>query len=445
MSDMMAPARSPGAAEARPGGGVRRMNARPVILALGLAALAGGVIIYTFHQRTSENELQRQDQLLSKAVPKTGTPDVLANHPDAGAIEQNRHSMPARGETSSSEAPRAMSAGDQANVDAWDDYDRRKRALERARFEAEANAYGAAPDVRLSQGPQIAADAMSQTAVRAATSGQVVPSLDTMQAGPSAPATPVFGGMGGGLFGGGGAAMPPANPNANDQTGKRNFLAQPGSSADADYVAARVTAPISPYEVKAGSVIPATMIGGINSDLPGEVIGQVRENVYDTATGDHLLIPQGSRLVGVYHSGVTYGQTRVLVAWNRIIYPNGNSFDLGTMPGADEGAYSGFEDQVDNHYLRIFGSALLASVFSASAQLSQPQATNGEGISAQSTMTAAVGQQASQVGSQMIARGLDIQPTIEIRNGYLFNIMVTKDLVLTPWQGMQPLPYGAER
>ena len=131
----------------------------------------------------------------------------------------------------------------------------------------------------------------------------------------------------------------------------------------------------------------------------------------------------------------------MLVAWNRIIYPNGDSFDLGTMPGADDGGYAGFTDQVNNHYLRIFGSALLASVFSAGAQLSQPQNSNGT-ITSTQVMAASLGQEANTVGSMLIARGLDIQPTLEIRNGYLFNIMVTKDLILQPWQGMQPLGYG---
>lgn len=164
--------------------------------------------------------------------------------------------------------------------------------------------------------------------------------------------------------------------------------------------------------------------------------------MYDTATGKYLLIPQGSRLVGVYSSAITYGQSRVLVAWNRIIYPNGDSLDLGTMPGADQGGYAGFSDQVDNHYLRIFGSAILASVFSAGAQLSQPQNSNGT-ITSSQVLAASLGQQANNVGSMLIARGLDIQPTLKIRNGFLFNVMVTKDMVLQPWSGMPPLPYGA--
>ena len=183
------------------------------------------------------------------------------------------------------------------------------------------------------------------------------------------------------------------------------------------------------------------MIGGIDSDLPGEIIGQVRENVYDTASGKYLLIPQGSRLVGVYSSAVTYGQTRVLVAWNRLIYPNGDSIDIGQMPGSDVGGYAGFNDEVNNHYLRIFGSAVLASLFSAGAQLSQPQNSNGT-VNSTQILAASLGQQANTVGTMLISRGLDIQPTLKIRNGYLFNIMVTKDMVLQPWQGMQPLAYG---
>jgi type IV secretory pathway VirB10-like protein len=170
--------------------------------------------------------------------------------------------------------------------------------------------------------------------------------------------------------------------------------------------------------VQAGTVIPATMIGGIDSDLPGEIIDQVRENVYDTATGKYLLVPQGSRLVGIYSSAVTYGQTRVLVDWNRIIYPNDNSIDLGQMPGSDVGGYAGFNDEVSNHYLRIFGTAILASLFSADAQLTQPQNSNGT-ITSSQILAAPPGQEANTIGTMLISRGLDIQLTI--RNGYRFN------------------------
>jgi type IV secretion system protein VirB10 len=163
---------------------------------------------------------------------------------------------------------------------------------------------------------------------------------------------------------------------------------------------------VSPFELKTGTVIPGVMIGGINSDLPGQIVAQVRENVWDTATGHHLLIPQGARLVGTYDNQVTRGQSRVLVAWTRIIYPDGSSVDLGTMPGADQGGYAGFSDKVNNHYVRVFGDALLMSLFSAGIQLSQPKSNdsmNG-GYSSQQIIAASLGQQLGQAGMQITQR-----------------------------------------
>lgn len=118
------------------------------------------------------------------------------------------------------------------------------------------------------------------------------------------------------------------------------------------------------YEVKTGAVIPGIMVTGINSDLPGNIIAQVSQNVFDTATGNHLLLPQGAKLFGVYDSRVIYGQERVLVAWNRVVFPDGSAITLGAMPGSDQSGYAGYTDKVDNHYLRIFGSAILMSMIS---------------------------------------------------------------------------------
>ncbi|EBS6671142.1 conjugal transfer protein TrbI, partial [Salmonella enterica subsp. enterica serovar Mbandaka] len=170
------------------------------------------------------------------------------------------------------------------------------------------------------------------------------------------------------------------------------------------------------------------MISGINSDLPGQIIGQVREAVYDSATSTQCLIPPGSRLVGTYDSGVTLGQQRALAVWRRIIYPDGSSISIDNMPGADVGGYAGFNDLVNNHYARIFGSGLLLSVFSAGIQLSQPQASNGENYSSSQIIAGSLGQQMGQIGMQMAQRNMNIQPTLEIRPGYEFNIMVTKDI-----------------
>ena len=208
--------------------------------------------------------------------------------------------------------------------------------------------------------------------------------------------------------------------------------AQSNQRLVSNYSSAVRTQVISPYELKAGSIIPAIMISGINSDLPGQVIAQVSENVFDTKTGQHLLIPQGSRLIGTYDSSIQTGQTRVMLIWTRIIFPDASSMDLEMMPASDQSGYAGINDKTNNHYAKTFGSALLMSMFSAGAQLSQPQAANGQNYSPSQTATAAMGQQLSQTGSQVIARNLAIQPTLQIRSGYRFNVSVTKDLVISP-------------
>jgi type IV secretory pathway VirB10-like protein len=195
--------------------------------------------------------------------------------------------------------------------------------------------------------------------------------------------------------------------------------------------------PHSPYELRAGFVIPGTLISGVNSQLPGQIMAQTSQDVFDTATGKHKLFPQGSRLVGTYSSEVVYGQARVLVAWQRIIFPDGKAMDIGAMPGADGAGYAGFTDQVDNHYLRIFGSALLMSAITAGATYSQQNQNiglNNGGVfapNAQSTLSSALGQQLGQVTVQMITKNMNIAPTLEIRPGYRFNIIVTKDLTLS--------------
>lgn len=223
----------------------------------------------------------------------------------------------------------------------------------------------------------------------------------------------------------------------NMQGQKTAFLKQVSSQTDSDYLNESVQNARSPYEVQAGSIIPAELVTGINSDLPGQILGIIRKNVYDSQTGNYLLIPQGSKLVGVYDSQVAYGQSRVLIAWSRIIFPNGQSINLEGMPGVDLSGMAGLHDLVDNHYVRIFGSALLISLFGAGGQLSQPQqnTTNGA-LSTQQIIAASIGQQFSQTGAQLIQKNLNIQPTIKIRPGDLFNVFVTKDMVFPgPYKG----------
>jgi type IV secretion system protein TrbI len=192
--------------------------------------------------------------------------------------------------------------------------------------------------------------------------------------------------------------------------------------------------PISPYEVKAGTIIPSVMIGGVNSDLPGQIIAQVSHSVFDTATGQYLLIPQGSRLVGAYDHDVVSGQSRVLVVWNRIIYPDASSLTLEGMSGADQAGYAGFHDKTNSHMWPAFRNAILLSAITAGAQLSQPRAMRGDySYSSPQIASAALGQQMNQLGMQTIARNLNHRPTIVIRPGYVFNVMVSRDIILPPW------------
>lgn len=202
---------------------------------------------------------------------------------------------------------------------------------------------------------------------------------------------------------------------------------------------AELEAPRSPYELRAGFVIPGLLISGINSDLPGQIMAQVSQNVYDTATGKFLLIPQGTRLVGQYSSSVAYGQNRVLVAWQRLIFPDGKALDIGSMPGADQGGYAGYKDKVNNHFFRVFGSAFLMSGIVAGVSLSQDQESgSGAGTDRQrasDAMSEALGQQLGQAMTQMLMKNLNIAPTIEIRSSYRFNVIVNKDLTFKkPYQ-----------
>lgn len=191
--------------------------------------------------------------------------------------------------------------------------------------------------------------------------------------------------------------------------------------------------PNSRYELRAGSVIPGVMISGISSELPGQIIAQVSQNIYDTATGNYLIIPQGTKIVGIYSSDASFGQNSVLVAWQRLIFPDGKALDIGSMPGADSAGYAGFRDRVDHHYARIYGSAILMSGIVAGITYSQNTNQSGEFGYAQPTagsvLSQALGQQLGEVTSQLVSKNLNISPTIHVRPGYRFNIIVVKDLV----------------
>jgi type IV secretion system protein VirB10 len=191
----------------------------------------------------------------------------------------------------------------------------------------------------------------------------------------------------------------------------------------------RIEKPSTPYILQTGWVIPATLISGIESEFPGTIIAQTSQDVFDSPTGRYLLIPQGSRLIGEYANAVQYGQSRIFVAWQRIVFPQGTTLDIGAMPGADGQGEAGFHDQVNNHFLRIFGSALLMSAITGGISLSQPNYQNQSAPNAGSTLSSALGQQLGAATSALLERNLSIPPTLKIRQGFNFNVVVTKDLV----------------
>ncbi|MCX6131515.1 MAG: hypothetical protein NTX25_20945, partial [Proteobacteria bacterium] len=179
---------------------------------------------------------------------------------------------------------------------------------------------------------------------------------------------------------------PSKDPNL--QTRKESFFNQQIAS---NYLPHQKVAPLSPYEVKQGTVIPGVMVTGINSDLPGQIIGQVSQNVFDSVSGKNLLIPQGTKIIGSYDSFVAVGQERALVAWRRLVFPDGMAIDLLGMSGADQGGYAGLSDQVNNHYFKIFGSALMLSLVGAGYQISQPQHDGRQFPSNQDLLASEVG------------------------------------------------------
>ena len=422
------------------GKGVRRLNRVPLLVVGGLLLLTTAGISYTFYQRQQAQIAKATAPADHAPLPEAAAPPVKPETDSdfiAGPPQSPPESLVIGGEPS----PPAL--GSQPTVapmplEHSDAYKRRLEQIQRVE-ERRLTQWEAALG---SDGPVAAFSAAGGSAGTA--NQQAGMMLPNMAGGPGATAEQEMqkylaalggaGGAGGAMGGpeggqGGGLDMAAANR----QQQKQAFLS---GTPDADtYLDAQRKAAVAmSQEVKAGTIIPGVMISGLNSDLPGQIIGQVRENVYDSATGTQLLIPAGSRLVGTYDNGITLGQKRALVAWSRLIYPDSSSISLAGMPGADLSGYAGFKDKVDNHYWKIFGNGLMLSLFSAGIQLSQPE-SNGSQYDARQVMAAELGREMGQLGMEMTRRNMLIQPTIEIRPGFMFNVMVTKDILLPTWRG----------
>ncbi|MGO6855017.1 IncP-type conjugal transfer protein TrbI [Rhizobium beringeri] len=224
------------------------------------------------------------------------------------------------------------------------------------------------------------------------------------------------------------AGLAGQNSDPNMQSSKESFFNQ--DIKDLGYLPNKVVPQLSRYELKRGSVIPATLITGISSDLPGRITAQISQNVYDSGTGNHLLVPQGAKLFGRYDHKVSFGQSRVLVVWTDIIFPNGATLQLGGMAGTDAEGYRGFQDRVDRHYLRTFGSAALIALIGTGIDMSIPESST---LATQDTASDAARRNFAdmfgRLAERSVGKSLDVQPTIEIRPGYRFNVLVDQDVI----------------
>ena len=230
----------------------------------------------------------------------------------------------------------------------------------------------------------------------------------------------------------------PVQPGADDsftQNGQDRKLAFVNASVDTRTTSPdRVAAPASTYVVQAGNIIPAALITCINSDLPGQITAQVTENIFDSPTGRFLLVPQGTRLIGIYDSQAAFGQSRVLLVWTRLIMPNGRSIVLERQPGADTAGYAGLEDEVDNHWGALFKAALLSTLLGVGSELGSTTGTGGNS-DVITALRRGSSDSLNQTGQKVVQRNLNIQPTLTVRPGFPVRVIVNRDLVLEPYKG----------
>lgn len=217
----------------------------------------------------------------------------------------------------------------------------------------------------------------------------------------------------------------PVAASADAPSAGRGFLTpgeiRPGESSH------RLSAPASPYVVQAGSVIPAALITGIRSDLPGTITAQVTQNVYDSVSGRHLLIPQGSRLIGEYDAEQSFGQNRVLLAWDRLILPDGRSLQLDRLPGADAMGQAGLQDRVNQHWGGLIRAALVSTLLGVGTEIG-----NGDDDDLVRALREGASDSVGRTGQDLVRRQMNVQPTLTIRAGFQLRVIVTRDLVLGP-------------
>lgn len=225
----------------------------------------------------------------------------------------------------------------------------------------------------------------------------------------------------------------------NNQAGKKSWL-EDQKNQDKDHTPIPLK---SPFTALVGTVIDATLTTGINSDLPGTITAVVNTPVYDSVTHNYLLIPQGTQLIGAYDSQVSYGQKRVLMAWNILVFPDGRKVNISGMQGVDLTGAAGMEGEVDNHYYELFKNVAMMSIFGAGVQYASGLTAGGGGnIDGIQLIAASIGQQIGQTGIQLIQKTLNIQPTITIQAGERFKVLLSGDVVFkAPYKYPQALQF----
>ena len=465
------PARSPALLGKLPkrGAGVRRLNKVPVLIFTGLVCLVMAAIGYTYRARlqtafAAAHDAVRKPESANAAAVLNGAPRTGEIQPASFRQPATPHPDPPAAQASPAQAG-PSDQGQQGQTDdpavqarkqAWQTYYQQIAALQQTRLNDATNAMKADPSP-----PGLAASgAVGQGSGDAA--GGLNPQIAQAQAaalqaqtaassfGPGTPGVAGYGfGPGGFGFGTGAGypLLPPAGPDPSGAREKQTFTAQSGDLGASDTLAATVRDPLSPYLVTAGDVIDCVAQGGEDSDTPGQFVGRVSRNVYDSATGRFLLIPQNAKVIGAYDTVVTNGQTRIPTVITRIIFPDSSSIPIGAMPAADQAGFAGLHDQVDTHLWEKFSNAVLLAGASAGIQISQGTGQNSNGYNAQQIGAAAIGQQFGELGQEYARSGLSIPNTLRIRNGYNFVIQVTKDMVLRPYvdrrtSGIQPVSLG---
>lgn len=227
------------------------------------------------------------------------------------------------------------------------------------------------------------------------------------------------------------ANTPEAGANGDAQARKVAFVA--GGGREPSVNSGRVTDPAGRYVVSAGSTIAAALITGLSSDLPGQVVAQVTEDVFDSVSGRTRLVPQGTRLIGAYDARVTYGQSRALVVWTRMIFPDGRSIDLDRLTGTDAAGQSGFADRVNTHTGKLLMAGLLSTLFGVGANAAT--VGGGDNSDIAYAIRESAGRSVENAGDKIVSRQLDVQPTITIRPGARVRVLVSRDLVLPAWEG----------